>query len=143
MNAPKPAEVLLVDDDVQLASTLAELLRRHGYVVTLAHHGRAAMDYVTRHRVALVISDIFMPEADGLELLNLMRRLTPRPPVLAMSGTTDNRLASMLKVAKGLGAVRTIAKPFESAQLLRMVQELIGPPASAAAPAGLPGPAAP
>ena len=120
---------------------MAELLRRHGYAVALVHHGRAAMDFVTRHRVALVISDIFMPEADGLELLGLLRRCVPCPPLVAMSGSGSYRVEGMLRTAALLGAVQTLAKPFEPAQLIKLVQELIGPPAGVTARAGLPGPA--
>ena len=135
-NEPR-TEVLLVDDDVPLARAMGELLRRYGYTVALVHHGRDAMDFVTRHRVALVISDIFMPEADGLELLGLLRRCVPCPPFVAMSGAGSYRINDMLKTAAMLGAARTLAKPFEPVQLFRLVEELIGPPA------GLTGPAVP
>jgi CheY-like chemotaxis protein len=144
MTAPDRAartEILLVDDDVPLGRSIADLLRRHGYTVDLVHDGRAAMDYVTRQRVALVISDIFMPEADGLELLGLLRRCVPCPLLVAMSGSGTYRVNGMLKAAKMLGAVRTLAKPFETTQLISLVQELIGPPAGVTASAGPRGPA--
>jgi len=146
MAAPDPAprtEILLVDDDVPLACAMADLLRRHGYVVALVHHGLAAMQYVTRQRVRLVISDIFMPEADGLELLGLLRRCVPCPPLVAMSGSGTFQFEGMLKTAEMLGAVRSLAKPFEPAQLIQLVQELIGPPAGLTGPAVPPGPAGP
>ena len=146
MAAPETAartEVLLVDDDVALARSMATLLRRRGYVVALVHHGRAAMDYVTRNRVSLVISDIFMPEADGLELLGLLRRCVPCPPFVAMSGSGSYRIDGMLKTAAMLGAARTLAKPFEPVQLFRLVEELIGPPAGLTGPAVPSGPTGP
>lgn len=121
-------EILLVDDDVPLLQSMAEVLRRRGYAVALVHHGRAAMDFVTRQRVDLVISDVFMPEADGLELLGLLRRCVPCPPLVAMSGSSAYRVNGMLKAAAMLGAVRTLAKPFDSQELLALVHELIGPP---------------
>lgn len=138
---PSVTDILLVDDDESLARTLAELLRRHGYGVALAHRGAEAANYLARHRVALVISDIFMPDSDGIELLDFLRRLTPAPPVLAMSGSSATRVAGMLKVAAALGATRTLAKPFATADLLRLVRELIGPPLSAVPPAAPRGPA--
>lgn len=128
----QPAQVLLVDDDVQLSQTLAAYLRRHGYTVMLAYQGREAMKLLTKQRVKLVISDIFMPEGDGIELLGLLRRCTPAPAVLAMSGAGMGRVEGMLKMASVLGATRTLAKPFNPAQLLRLVHELIGPPPAAA-----------
>jgi CheY-like chemotaxis protein len=124
-----PAEILLVEDDAALARALEAVLRRDGYPVVLATNGRAAMDCITKHRVALVISDIFMPDGDGLELLNFLRRLTPHPPLVAMSGAGDGRVGNMLKVAGALGAARILAKPFSPSQLLTLVRELIGPAA--------------
>ncbi len=140
----EPAEILLVEDDPALSRALTTVLKRAGYQVALATHGRAAMDFVTKKRVSLVISDIFMPDGDGIELLNFLRRLTPHPPVVTMSGGGEGRVGNMLKVAGALGAARILAKPFSPGQLLSLVHELIGPPpAKSAPPAGLPGPAVP
>ena len=136
------SSILLVEDDVSLGRTLAELLRRQGYEVSVVAHGRAAMDFLSKQQVALVISDIFMPEGDGIELLNFLRRITPQPPVMAMSGAGALRVNSMLKMAGVLGAARTLAKPFQTVQLLGLVRELIGLPVSAP-PASPAGPAAP
>ena len=60
----------------------------------------------------------------------------PCPPLVAMSGSGSSRINGMLKTAAMLGAVRTLAKPFDTAQLVKLVQELIGPPAGFTAPAG-------
>jgi len=128
-------EILLVDDDVQLARSMGDLLSRHGYTVAFVHHGRAAMEFVTRQRVGLVITDIFMPEADGLELLALLRRCVPCPPLVAMSGSGNYRVNGMLKAAALLGATRTLSKPFNTAELIGLVQELVGPPTGVTAPA--------
>ncbi|HWA24277.1 MAG TPA: response regulator [Lacunisphaera sp.] len=131
MPEPEPAvriEILLVDDDVALVRSMADVLRRRGYAVAHVHDGRAAMDFIKRQQVDLVISDVFMPEADGLELLGLLRRCIPCPPLVAMSGSSVYRVNGMLKAAAMLGAVRTLAKPFDSAQLVSLVHELIGAP---------------
>lgn len=127
------SDILLVDDDVPLGRTLAELLRRHGYHVVLAHHGREALKQLERSRFALVISDIFMPEGDGIELLNHLRGRAPAPPLLAMSGGDSSQITGMLKIAGALGAIHTLSKPFEPSVLLGLVNELIGPPAGAVA----------
>jgi len=65
--------------------------------------------------------------------LNHLRALTPNTPLLAISGNSTTRVTGMLQVAAALGAVRTLAKPFESAALLGLVRELIGPPAGISA----------
>ena len=122
-----PPKILRVEDDDMLADGVAEYLQRHGYAVQRAREGREAMDLVARQRFALVISDIFMPEVDGIELLGLLRRCIPPPAVVAMSGSGVGRVGGMLKMAAVLGASRTLAKPFQPVHLLRLVQELIGP----------------
>ncbi len=118
-----------MDDDQQLAGGLADYLRRHGYEVLLAYHGRAAVNLLKRQRVAMVISDIFMPEGDGFELLNALRHSLPAPAVVAISGGGLSQVGGMLQIASVLGAARTLAKPFQPAHLLRLVQDLIGPSA--------------
>jgi len=124
-------DILVVDDEAELASLLAQFLRRQGYVVEQMNHSRSAMEFLTEHWVRLIISDIFMPGGDGIELLNFLRRREPRPPLVAMSGT-DDRFDGMLKLASVLGAARTLTKPFDPTQLLVIVHELIGPPTKAA-----------
>jgi CheY-like chemotaxis protein len=136
--APGPTQILLVDDDPQLARTLADLLQREGYEVALARDGRGAMKQLARHRFALVISDIFMPDSDGIELLEHIRRLPAPPPVLAISGTNVTRITGMLRIAAALGAVRTLTKPFAPAALLAVVGELAGPAIRALPPATTP-----
>lgn len=136
------ASILLVEDDTSLGRSLAEILRRQGYEVSIVSNGRKAMDFLAKQQVSLVISDIFMPEGDGIELLNFLRRVTPPPPVMAMSGSGALRVNSMLKMAGVLGAARTLAKPFQMAEFLGMVKELIGLPVTSP-PAGTAGPAVP
>lgn len=120
-------KILLVDDDDLLAESVAEYLRRHGYSVQRARDGREAMDLLARQRFALVISDIFMPEVDGIELLSMLRRCIPAPAILAMSGSGAVRVEGMLRMAQVLGASRTLSKPFQPTHLIRLVHELIGP----------------
>ncbi|HEX2861128.1 MAG TPA: response regulator [Lacunisphaera sp.] len=121
--------ILLVDDDVPLARGLADFLRRRGYHVIMASGGREAMKLLERHPVSLVVSDIFMPDRDGLELLTHLRRTAPAIPVLAMSGSWCARVEGMLEMAAALGAARTLPKPFAPLELLLLVEDLIGPPA--------------
>lgn len=135
-----PAAILLVDDDALLADTLAEFLRRHGYQTVPFYGGRAAMQHLASHPVALVISDLFMPDCDGIELIESMRRLADPPLLIAMSGSGDIRMQGMLKIAGMLGATRTLPKPFDAMELLSLVGELIGPPVSEPPPAALPDP---
>ncbi len=120
------ARLLVVDDDPQIGAALVQLLRRHGYGADFARNGRIALAYLSHHQVDIVLSDIFMPDFDGLELLRALRRVSPRPRLVAMTGQDNPNLSDMLRVALQLGAERAIRKPFDPDQLLRLLGEMIG-----------------
>jgi len=84
-----PAEVpvlLLVDDEPAILSALRRLLRPEGYTLHLAESGRAGLELLEREKVDLVISDMRMPEMDGVETLRQLRRRWPGLPVVLVSG---------------------------------------------------------
>jgi CheY-like chemotaxis protein len=143
--APAGASILVVDDNEQIGEMLVELLQRHGFNVRVAHNGRRALAHLALQPADLVITDIFMPDCDGLELLRQLQQLKPRPRVVAMSGGKDTLMPDILKIARLMGAEGAIKKPFETAQLLQLVRGLLGDPASVrlARPATSPGPGAP
>jgi len=124
--AGDPPQILVADDDVQLCTSLTHVLARAGYAVATVKNGREALDYLAEHPVALLITDIFMPGFDGLELIFALRRIEPRPRLIAMSGGIDACMPDALNVAAALGAEATLSKPFEAAQLLRCVRATLG-----------------
>jgi len=119
--------ILIVDDDVAWRGLLAHALETAGYVVHQADDGVGAVQLCQEHRPALVITDIFMPERDGLEVLEAIKRMDYRPRVLAMSGSTTESV-DFLKIATRLGADRALRKPFSADALRAAVRELIGDP---------------
>lgn len=122
----KPAAFLLiVDDNSQLGASLVALLQRCGFAAATVRNGRSALDYLSRQHVDILITDIFMPNGDGLELLYELyqRRLLMR--VVAMTGGEDTGMPDMLQVATLMGAEHTIQKPFEPGELLQLVREMI------------------
>jgi CheY-like chemotaxis protein len=141
---PTGARLLIVDDNAQLGAALVELFGRHGYTAVAVRNGRKALEHMAQQPVDLVITDIFMPDCDGLELLRELHKFTPHPRVLAMTGSVNLVMPDMLHAARLLGAECTIRKPFESGQLLQLVSGMLGEPASikVAPPAGFPRPAA-
>jgi DNA-binding response OmpR family regulator len=78
----------------------------------------------TQERFDLIVTDIYMPDGDGLEVIRDLRRVRPNIPFIAMSGMTGQR--DMLKVAKYLGASQTLLKPFSAGDLLAAVEAAIG-----------------
>jgi CheY-like chemotaxis protein len=116
-------KILIVDDEPAITRMLTQILERQGYSVEVAHNGRDGLNAYKRCPADLVITDIFMPEKDGLELIWALREEYPQIKFIAISGGATNMDQDFLPVAKNLGARKTLAKPFSIAELLRSVAE--------------------
>ena len=125
---PSPPTVLLIDDDQSLRSVLRRGLERAGYEVREAGEGGAALKLLASAAADLVITDLVMPDMEGIALILSLRKSHPRLPVIAMSGGGRMGPDSYLKIAGACGAARILTKPFDLAELVGLVQELIGPP---------------
>ena len=124
-------DILLVEDENALRSLLAQALRRAGYCVHEAVNGTDAVAFLMGGYPRMIITDIFMPEYDGFELLTRALLMYPRPAIIAMSGGAVGECETSLEIARHLGARRTFAKPFAVTALLDAVDEVL----KAAAPA--------
>lgn len=120
-------DVLFVDDDREIASVMSEYLRRCGYTTESAADGELALKILHRRPVALVVTDILMPQVDGYELIMKLRQSPHRPRIIAMSGNPSKIGLDFLKSAQQLGADRVLPKPFVPQSLLKLVQEILGP----------------
>lgn len=122
-----PLDVLFVDDDGDIASVMTRFLTRFGYTVEHAPDGHAALRILQRRPVAVVVTDILMPEVDGYELIMKLKQAPQRPRIIAMSGNPSKIGLDFLKSAQQLGADRVLAKPFLPQALQAFIEELIGP----------------
>jgi DNA-binding response OmpR family regulator len=93
-------------------------------------NGRLAAQIHRSDPVDLIITDLFMPDTDGLEIINQFRQTYPGVKIIAVSGGGSRGLVELLSVAKKMGAQRALMKPFSWEQLLAAVQELLEQPAS-------------
>ena len=100
--------VLVVDDELQLRRLFARSLTKAGYTVTEARHGREALELVRQHAFDLVLSDVQMPDMNGLDLLEALHAHYPELPVALVSGSFDEAATER---AMGLGAVACLSKP--------------------------------
>ena len=116
-------DILLVDDNEALRDLLATYLRANGYAVQCADNGNDALLWLQRVRARLIITDIFMPGSDGIELILGLRARGRRIPIVTMSGdgVLDSEL--FLKMAGQFGARRTLAKPFALEVMLAVVRQ--------------------
>lgn len=118
------ARILIVDDSDSFAE-FARAALAAAHEVDIAHNGREAAKLAQRCDYDLVITDIFMPEADGLETLRTMRHDLPHVPVIAMTGNDGNQ-PDYLRIAEKLGATGTIRKPFLPTTLNELVTVTLG-----------------
>ena len=119
------AEILVIDDDPRLRRLLARVLKNAGHTVHEAANGTAGIRLFRQVRPALVITDLVMPDAEGIETIQELRRDAPTLPILAISGGSNHSL--YLRAAIKLGATASLGKPFGNDDLLRVVAILLQP----------------
>jgi DNA-binding response OmpR family regulator len=116
--------ILVVDDELLIREILRQALIMDGYEVETAANGNEAMKLFNAGEFDLVITDLMMPEKEGIETIQEMKLLAPELKIIAMSGRQG--IGSFLNVAKHLGASAILAKPFEHAALSASIREVLG-----------------
>ena len=124
-------QILIADDNESFRRPLCEALRQAGYEVYGVADGAAALKLFSKKSFDLVITDLIMPEKDGLETLAELRKLRPRARAIAISGGGWVHPRDYLPMARSLGADATLAKPFTIAQILELVDNVLGEAACA------------
>ena len=117
----QPRSILLIDDNDQIRTLLRRVLEEAGYFVIDAANGREGLRQFRQTPVALVITDLLMPDSDGLEVTMTLRRESPYVKIIVLTGGSGE--PNLLEVAKILGAHRTMKKPIEMTELLEAVQQ--------------------
>ena len=125
-SARPPFSVLIVDDDSALRETLRRMVASVGYDVECAEDAKAAVAAITHRAPDIIITDIYMPAADGFELLNWLRNESLSIPVIAMSGSSSSSgHYDQLSVAEHLGAAAVIDKPFRQSKLVETIDRVL------------------
>jgi CheY-like chemotaxis protein len=122
----KAPRVLLVEDDEDLRHALARLLTQNGYEVAQAPNGRLALQHMEQQPAQVVVTDMLMPEMDGVETILALRRAYPEVKIIAISGGGINPAENYLALARTLGTHKVLAKPFVPLELLEAIRESIG-----------------
>jgi CheY-like chemotaxis protein len=118
------ARILVIDDDKDLLVIIEHALVTIGHSVATANNGVAAEKLFRSEVFDLIITDIVMPEREGLETIILLRREFPHIPVIAITGTQKNSIL-YLGIATRLGARRVLEKPFTRKALLDAVASVL------------------
>lgn len=120
--------ILLVDDDHHILLMIKKMLERAGYEVDLASNGNQGLELFQKLPADLVITDIIMPEKEGLETIREMKRLRPELKIIAMSGGGKISADNYLETAKIFGASMVLEKPFSQHTMVSAVNKLLGRP---------------
>jgi CheY-like chemotaxis protein len=131
-------KILVIDDSPTVLEIVEVVLAEAGYQVHACTDVRHGLQALQREPFDLIVTDIYMPDTDGIELIREGRRIRPNIPIVAMSGVTGRR--GMLAVAKHLGACQTVLKPFSKADLLDAAGAALGksPAGNPLSPWGVP-----
>ena len=117
--------VLIIEDDEFVKNMLKQTFDRAGYDVATASNGRIGIQLYQSKPFDVVITDLIMPDMEGIETITQLRKIDPGVKVIAISGGGRNRPGDYLHLAAKLGALNTFTKPVDRNALLEAVQALI------------------
>lgn len=132
------ARVLVVDDNPEVLEFVGRCLERAGHIADRATNGAQALRRLDENGYDLVVTDIFMPDRDGLEVIRRVRDGAKATPIIAMSGGSPRAPMDFLRMARALGAVEILHKPFRPDEINGLVERLLPRDAAAAPPPALP-----
>ena len=117
--------ILVIDDDEQMRVLLQQAMQWAGFEVVAAENGRKGQQLFEEQPADLIITDLIMPEQEGLETIRSLKQGYPTVKIIAISGGGRIGPEAYLPAAMELGADRIFAKPFDVKELISAVQELL------------------
>ncbi len=120
------ARILVIDDEPHIRILIESFLTQDGHQVDQAKNGTEGLKLIERNSYDLVITDVVMPEKDGLEVLMGLKGHVPRMRIIVISGGGDRlNIQELLNLAKLMGADRVLSKPLDFTKLQETVQEVL------------------
>jgi DNA-binding NtrC family response regulator len=119
------AHILVIDDEASIRTILRRMLEAEGHTIVEAADGDEGLGHFRAEPPDLVITDIFMPNREGLETIMAMRRTEHPVPIIAISGGGASGEMTSLALANRMGAVSTLQKPFDRETLLKCVRKAL------------------
>lgn len=120
------ARILIIDDETDLLEILQAILQSADHFVDICDSGILAISKIKSEPFDLVLTDIVMPDQDGIETIRQIVEIDPGIKIIGMSGGGSLSADTYLKLAKHLGASKILKKPFPGAELIKAVAELVG-----------------
>src|SRR5210317_2056513 len=124
------ARILIIDDESQIRSMLRLMLERVGYEVVEAPDGIEGIRKYREKPADLIITDLIMPNKDGIGMIIDLKNEFPEVKIIAMSGGGVNKPDGYLKGAKKLGAAYTLTKPIDREEMLRTIKDVLKAPST-------------
>jgi len=120
------SHILVVEDSEDLRYIIKDILKKAGHEVLEACDGSEVAQHLADASIDLVVTDILMPEQEGIQTILQIRRSNPDVKIIGMSGGGAGGAEHYLEMAREFGANATMLKPFKKTQLLELVDELLG-----------------
>ena len=120
--------ILIIEDDEQFRGFVSELLTSEGFEVLTAENGKEGIDLLEVQQPDLILTDLLMPEKDGVRVISEVRSNYSHIPVIAMSGGQSVFSPVFLEAASSLGAAQTLTKPFADDELIDAIHSLLNTP---------------
>lgn len=118
--------LIIVDDNQEFASPLVAAIRKRGIECRYVYPSKRILSDLATWDCGLLITDVLMPEVDGLELIRMFRAHFPEVPIIAMSGGGDMLPASMgLQLSQAFGANTVLVKPFTLSEFFAVISEFL------------------
>lgn len=119
------ANLIIIEDDVAIRTVLGQAMTAAGHTVRLAADGNEGLRLFLDEQADIVLTDLVMPEKEGLATIMELRRKFPQVRIIAMSGGFARNAGLYLQIAERLGAVRVLRKPFRLAELATAIAEVL------------------
>ncbi len=120
------AHILIIDDEPHIRTIIKTFLVRDGHEVDLAENGKVALKLAELKAYDLAITDVIMPEKDGLEVITGFKRIIPGVRIIVMSGgSVGLDVPYLLNMAQIMGADRVLSKPIDYTELQTMVKDVL------------------
>lgn len=119
------AKILVVDDDPSMIAIIVSMLEMAGHKVASCSGGEMVLGLMARETFELILTDIYMPQMTGADLILKVRERLPDLPIIAMSGSAEEDPQAALAFAALLGATAILQKPFRAQDLFKLVEDVL------------------